>query len=36
MSVRRIDVKVGFQCNNRCRFCVQGDKRDECDDKSTA
>ncbi len=24
---KRIDVKVGFQCNNRCRFCVQGDKR---------
>ena len=23
----RIDVKIGFKCNNRCRFCVQGDKR---------
>ena len=23
----RIDVKVGFACNNRCRFCVQGMKR---------
>ncbi|MBW2703587.1 MAG: radical SAM protein [Deltaproteobacteria bacterium] len=23
----RLDVKVGFACNNRCRFCVQGDKR---------
>ena len=24
----RIDLKLGFHCNNRCRFCVQGDKRD--------
>ncbi len=24
----RIDVKVGFACNNRCRFCVQGRKRE--------
>lgn len=24
----RLDLKVGFACNNRCRFCVQGDKRD--------
>lgn len=24
----RIDLKVGFACNNRCRFCVQGDKRE--------
>lgn len=23
----RIDVKVGFACNNHCLFCVQGDKR---------
>ncbi len=23
----RIDLKVGFGCNNRCQFCVQGDKR---------
>jgi len=23
----RVDLKVGFQCNNFCRFCVQGDKR---------
>ena len=22
-----MDVKLGFACNNRCRFCVQGDKR---------
>ncbi|NMB75147.1 MAG: radical SAM protein [Myxococcales bacterium] len=24
----RIDLKIGFACNNRCRFCVQGDKRE--------
>ncbi len=23
----RIDLKIGFACNNRCEFCVQGDKR---------
>ena len=23
----RIDLKVGFRCNNYCHFCVQGDKR---------
>jgi cyclic pyranopterin phosphate synthase len=23
----RIDMKIGFACNNLCRFCVQGDKR---------
>lgn len=26
-SAPRIDLKVGFDCNNRCQFCVQGDKR---------
>jgi len=25
--VSRLDLKIGFSCNNRCRFCVQGDKR---------
>lgn len=23
----RLDLKFGFECNNRCVFCVQGDKR---------
>ncbi len=27
-EVKRIDIKLGFSCNNRCRFCVQGDKRE--------
>jgi len=26
--MKRIDIKVGFQCNNHCRFCVQGNKRE--------
>ncbi|MDE2491370.1 MAG: radical SAM protein [Elusimicrobia bacterium] len=25
--IERIDLKVGFRCNNHCSFCVQGDKR---------
>ena len=32
----RIDLKTGFQCNNRCRFCVQGDRRTREPDRSTA
>jgi MoaA/NifB/PqqE/SkfB family radical SAM enzyme len=33
--VERVDVKTGFLCNNRCKFCVQGDKRDEFGNKTT-
>ncbi len=33
--MRRIDIKVGFQCNNHCRFCVQGNKREKYPDKTT-
>lgn len=25
--MERVDLKVGFRCNNRCKFCVQGNKR---------
>lgn len=25
---RRVDIKAGFDCNNRCMFCVQGNKRE--------
>ena len=32
----RLDLKVGFSCNNRCTFCVQGDKRERHGDRSTA
>lgn len=33
--MRRIDVKVGFQCNNHCRFCIQGNKREKYPNKTT-
>lgn len=26
--MERVDIKIGFRCNNRCKFCVQGSKRD--------
>jgi MoaA/NifB/PqqE/SkfB family radical SAM enzyme len=32
--MKRIDIKVGFSCNNHCRFCAQGNKRDTHKDKS--
>jgi len=32
----RIDLKVGFACNNLCKFCVQGDKRDRLPAKPLA
>lgn len=34
LIMKRLDLKVGFQCNNSCLFCVQGDKRLFCPDKS--
>ncbi len=36
LATERIDIKTGFHCNNKCFFCVQGDKRFEHGDKSTA
>lgn len=32
----RIDLKVGFRCNNFCAFCVQGDKRERLPAKPMA
>lgn len=32
----RLDLKFGFDCNNRCVFCVQGDKRLHERSKTTA
>lgn len=26
----RVDIKLGFDCNNACEFCVQGNKRSHC------
>ena len=34
--IDRIDLKVGFGCNNLCRFCVQGDKREKLPAKPLA
>lgn len=31
----RLDIKVGFKCNNKCRFCVQGKKRGAGVDKTS-
>lgn len=31
---KRVDVKIGFSCNNCCKFCAQGNKRDRYNDKS--
>lgn len=25
--MKRLDIKIGYLCNNHCLFCVQGDKR---------
>lgn len=32
--MKRVDLKVGFSCNNHCKFCVQGNKRETHKDKS--
>ena len=32
--MKRLDLKIGFQCNNRCFFCIQGNKRYNCPNKS--
>ncbi len=29
MLVKRLDLKVGFACNNNCRFCVVSNKREK-------
>lgn len=34
--MKRVDIKTNFQCNNHCRFCVQGDKRHFNKAKSTS
>jgi hypothetical protein len=34
--VDRVDVKLGWSCNNRCRFCVQGEKRLHHPDRTLA
>ena len=34
--MKRIDVKIGFDCNNKCDFCAQGGKRLRTGRKSLA
>lgn len=34
-KTERVDIKTGWLCNNRCRFCVQGNKRAIFGNKST-
>jgi MoaA/NifB/PqqE/SkfB family radical SAM enzyme len=31
---KRIDIKISFRCNNLCRFCAQGHKRDMYPDRT--
>ena len=32
--MRRADIKIGFGCNNMCKFCVQGEKRNKFGNKT--
>jgi len=34
--MNRVDIKIGYQCNNKCAFCVQGDKRAKFPTKNLA
>lgn len=34
MITKRADIKIGFKCNNYCRHCVQGGKREKFGNKS--
>lgn len=34
--MKRIDIKIGFECNNLCDFCAQGHKRDSAARKTPA
>lgn len=33
--MERIDIKISYRCNNRCKFCVQGDKWRWYQDRTT-
>ena len=35
-ATERVDIKTGWNCNNRCQFCVQGNKREALGNKETA
>ncbi|HUT85875.1 MAG TPA: radical SAM protein [Elusimicrobiales bacterium] len=32
--MEKVDIKIKFKCNNKCSFCVQGDKRHRFKDKT--
>lgn len=32
---KKADIKIGYSCNNHCKFCVQGRKREILPDKTT-
>lgn len=32
--MKRVVIKISFKCNNHCKFCVQGNKRESCQDKT--
>lgn len=32
--MKRLDIKIGFACNNRCAFCAQGEKRRASDHRA--
>ncbi len=33
--MKRIDIKVAYHCNNKCKFCIQGKKREFAKTKTT-
>jgi MoaA/NifB/PqqE/SkfB family radical SAM enzyme len=35
IKIVRADIKIGYSCNNNCKFCVQGKKKEILQDKST-
>lgn len=35
IPLKKADIKVGYSCNNNCKFCVQGDKKKIYPDKTT-
>jgi MoaA/NifB/PqqE/SkfB family radical SAM enzyme len=35
LEKKRVDIKTGFDCNNKCIFCVQGKKRYQYQNRTT-
>jgi len=34
--MKKLDIKLGYTCNNLCKFCIQGNKRDLKDSQTTS